>query len=183
LKPVHYKQKFFSLHTNRNSAHRNGNYFFPTTKLRRLQIQSCNRKTNPNNCNNCEPFHQTKLTEFDLLFVVLRDSDAIPVTHARQIVLNTPHVEERVNVVELVSCFSLLILQRVSYLVLLHVESPLGIESGTETDKTKQKQKAAYESQNIAPLRKQTLLAHTINPQSDSLPRKTRKDADKIRIL
>ncbi len=115
--------------------------------------------------------------------MVLRDSDAIPVTHARQIVLNTPYVEERINVVELVSCFSLLILQRVSYPVLVHVESPLGIESGTQTDKTKQKQKAAYESQNIAPLQKQTLLTHTINSQSDSLPRKTRKDAHEIGIL
>lgn len=119
--------------------------------------------------------------------MVLRDSDVIPVTHAHQIVLNTPYVEERVNVVELVSSFSLLILQRVSYPVLVHVESPLGIESGTQTDKTKQnkkqKQKAAYESQNIAPLEKQTLLAHTINPQSDSLLRKTRKDAHEIRIL
>jgi hypothetical protein len=117
--------------------------------------------------------------------VVLRDSDVIPVTHARQIVLNTPYVEERVNVVELVSCFSLLILQRVSYPVLVHLESPLGIESGTQTDKTKQKQKqkAAYQSQNIAPLQKQTLLAHTINPQSDSLPRKKRKDAHEIRIF
>lgn len=113
--------------------------------------------------------------------MVLRDSDVIPVTHAHQIVLNTPYVEERVNVVELVSSFSLLILQRVSYPVLVHVESPLGIESGTQTGKTKQK--AAYESQNIAPLEKQTLLAHTINPQSDSLLRKTRKDAHEIRIL
>ncbi len=73
--------------------------------------------------------------------MVLRDSDVIPVTHAHQIVLNTPYVEERVNVVELVSSFSLLILQRVSYPVLVHVESPLGIESGTQTDKTKQKTK------------------------------------------
>jgi hypothetical protein len=78
--------------------------------------------------------------------VVLRDSDVIPVTHAHQIVLNTPYVEERVNVVELVSSFSLLILQRVSYPVLVHVESPLGIESGTQTDKTKQKTKTKTKS-------------------------------------